>query len=86
MPYYPKCLNCISSISGGVTTTYNRLTLQKATKQATQMVEGKMYILHDFSLKTTLTYTFFAWPAQSNFEKTSQKLNIVKKKKSFYQN
>jgi hypothetical protein len=30
----------------------SRLTLQKATK----VVEGKMYILPDFSLKTTLTF------------------------------
>jgi hypothetical protein len=43
---------------------YKRLTLQKATKQAnppkaTKVVEGEMYILPDFSLKTTLTYIFF---------------------------
>jgi hypothetical protein len=33
----------------------SRLTLQKETK----VVEGKMYILPDFSLKTTLIYIFF---------------------------
>jgi hypothetical protein len=32
-----------------------RLTFQKATK----VVEGKMYILPDFSLKTNFTYMFF---------------------------
>jgi hypothetical protein len=39
-------------------------------------VEGKMYILSDFSLKTTLTLKFFGWPAQQDSEKTSPRLNI----------
>jgi hypothetical protein len=44
-----------------VITPYKRLTLQKPTKQANlpkgkkKVVKGKMYILPDFSLKTTLT-------------------------------
>jgi hypothetical protein len=46
----------------------SRLTLQRATK----VVEGEIYILPDFSLKT-LPLKSFGWPAQYNYSAKSNR-------------
>jgi hypothetical protein len=63
------CCLRVGIVFSAVHTPFKRLALKKQQSRLTlhkakNVVEGKMYILHDFSLKTTLTSKVFGCPPQ----------------------